>query len=88
MQRKIKFTPTANKQYEVLENTPANAALLEQVRKAIGYLEIDPHHRNLHTYEFSRCPAQTARRSLKPTPKTTPQARIESFGATVPMKSG
>src|ERR1035438_2560878 len=53
MQRKIKFTPTADRQLTALEDTPANAALLEQVRKAIGYLEIDPHHPSLHTHEFT-----------------------------------
>ena len=53
MRRKIKFTPTGDKQYSNLENTPAKAGIFEQVRKAIGYLEIDPHHPSLNTHEFS-----------------------------------
>jgi hypothetical protein len=53
MTRKIKFTPTADKQYTALENSPSNAALFDQVRKAIGYLEIDPHHPGLNTHEFT-----------------------------------
>jgi hypothetical protein len=53
MQRKIKFTPTANEQYTALENAPSKAALFDQVRKAIGYLEIDPHHPSLNTHEFT-----------------------------------
>jgi hypothetical protein len=53
MRRKIKFTPTADAQYTALEKTPANAALFQQVRKAIGYLEIDPHHPSLNTHEFT-----------------------------------
>ena len=53
MRRKIKFTPTADAQLTALENAPSNAALFEQVRKAIGYLEIDPHHPGLHTHEFT-----------------------------------
>ena len=53
MQRKIKFTPTADGQLTALENAPSKAAVLEQVRKAIGYLEIDPHHTGLQTHEFS-----------------------------------
>ena len=53
MQRKIKFTLTADRQLTALEDTPANAPLLEQVRKAIGYLEIDPQHPSLHTHEFT-----------------------------------
>jgi hypothetical protein len=53
MQRKIQFTPTADQQLTALEDALANAALFEQVRKAIGYLEIDPHHPGLHTHEFT-----------------------------------
>ena len=52
MQRKIKFTLTADKQYAALGETPPNTALFEQVRKGIGYLELDPHHPSLHTHEF------------------------------------
>jgi hypothetical protein len=53
MRRKIKFTPTADEQYKALESAPSKAAFFEQVRKAIGYLEIDPHHPSLHTHEFT-----------------------------------
>lgn len=53
MQRRIKFTPTADAQLTALEDSPADAALLGQVRKALGYLEIDPRHPGLHTHEFS-----------------------------------
>jgi hypothetical protein len=53
MRRRIEFTPRANEQYLALENAPSNAALFEQVRKAIGYLEIDPHHPSLQTHEFT-----------------------------------
>jgi hypothetical protein len=52
MQRKIKFTPTADEQLTALENTPSKAGLLAQVRKAIGYLEINPQHPGLQTHEF------------------------------------
>jgi hypothetical protein len=53
MQRKIKFTPTADEQLTALENAPSKAALLAQVRKAIGCLELDPHHPGLQTHEFT-----------------------------------
>jgi hypothetical protein len=53
MQRKIKFTPTADGQYRALEESPSNAAVFEQVRKALGFFEIDPHHPSLHTHEFT-----------------------------------
>ena len=52
MQRKLKFTPTADAQLTALENSPAQSALLGQVQKALGYLEIDPHHPSLQTHEF------------------------------------
>ncbi len=53
MQRKIKFTPSADRQYSELENAPPKAGIFEQVRKAIGYLEINPHHPSLNTHEFT-----------------------------------
>ena len=53
MVRKILFTPTADAQLSALEKTPSKAALLKQVRKALGFLEIDPHHPGLQTHEFT-----------------------------------
>jgi hypothetical protein len=53
VQRKIKFTPTAVGPYVALENAPSKTAIFVQVRKAIGYLEIDPHHPSLNTHEFT-----------------------------------
>jgi hypothetical protein len=53
VRRKIKLTPTADGQYSDLENTASKAGTFEQVRKAIGYLEIDPHHPSLNTHEFT-----------------------------------
>ena len=53
MHRKIKFTPTADEQYTALEDTPSKASIFLQVRKAIGYLELDPRHPSLNTHEFT-----------------------------------
>jgi hypothetical protein len=53
VQRKLKFTPTADKQYTALENTPAKMAIFNQVRKALGYLELNPEHQSLSTHEFT-----------------------------------
>jgi len=53
VRRKIKFTPTADKQYTALEHEASKAAIFGQVRKAIGYLELDPHHPGLNTHEFT-----------------------------------
>jgi hypothetical protein len=53
MGRKIRFTPTADAQLKALESAPSKAALLAQVRKGLGYLEVDPRHPGLHTHEFT-----------------------------------
>jgi hypothetical protein len=53
MVRRIKFSSTAVEHYTARKNNPTNAALFEQVRKAIAYLEIDPHHPSLQTHEFT-----------------------------------
>jgi hypothetical protein len=65
MQRNIKLTPTADEQYSALEQTLSNAALFEQVRRAIGYLEIDPHHPSLHTNEFTSLSGPNGERIFK-----------------------
>jgi hypothetical protein len=53
MERKIRFTPTADRQYAALEDAPFHAALFAQVQKSLGFLEIDPRHPGLHTHEFT-----------------------------------
>ncbi len=53
MQRRIKFTPTADEQFAALKNTPSKDAIFKQVQKALGYLEIDPRHPSLQTHEFT-----------------------------------
>ena len=53
MQRKLLFTPIADRQLAVLENDPAKAAVLKQVQKALGHLETNPRHPGLHTHEFT-----------------------------------
>jgi hypothetical protein len=53
VQRKIKFTPTADGQYSQLENAASKAAIFDQVRKSLGYLEINPYHPRLNTHEFT-----------------------------------
>ncbi|HUV69699.1 MAG TPA: hypothetical protein VMW15_08560 [Terracidiphilus sp.] len=53
MKRKLRFTPTADAELTALENSPSSIALLAQVRKALGFLEIDPRHPGLHTHEFT-----------------------------------
>jgi hypothetical protein len=53
VQRKIKFTPTADEQYSDLENAPSKAGVFAQVREALAYLETNPHHPSLSTHQFT-----------------------------------
>ena len=53
MRRKLKFTPTADEQYAALAKSSSQAGLFQQVRKALGYLELDPRHPGLHAHEFT-----------------------------------
>lgn len=53
MKWKLKFTPTADAQLTALEKSPTTATLITQVRKALGFLEIDPRHPGLRTHEFT-----------------------------------
>jgi hypothetical protein len=53
MQRTLRFTLTADQHLSALESTPSQAALLAQVRKALGFLEVNPPHPGLHAHEFT-----------------------------------
>jgi hypothetical protein len=53
VRRKLKFTPTADQQYREREISLSRAGIFGQVRKALGYLELDPHHPSLNTHEFT-----------------------------------
>jgi hypothetical protein len=52
MNRKLRFTPTANDQLTIIENDPALKGVLKQVRKTLGYLETNLRHNSLQTHEF------------------------------------
>ena len=53
MQRKIVFTPTADRQLTALENDPSTAAVCKQVKKTLGLLETNLRHPSLNTHEFT-----------------------------------
>jgi len=53
VQRKIEFTPTADQQLSALENDPSRAAIWKQVKKALGFLELNPGHPSLNSHEFT-----------------------------------
>ncbi|MBM3464052.1 MAG: hypothetical protein FJX76_18305 [Armatimonadetes bacterium] len=48
----IIFTPEAARQLEALEKDAASAKRFKAVRKALGYLEVDPRHQSLNTHKY------------------------------------
>lgn len=53
MLRVLRFTNEAKAQLDELEKAPARTAALKQVRKALGYLQVNPAHPGLNTHEFT-----------------------------------
>jgi hypothetical protein len=53
LQRKIQFTEAAAVHLRELEQNPASAGVLKQVRKTLKFLEQNPAHPSLHTHEYS-----------------------------------
>lgn len=53
MQSRLVFTPTAERQLAGITHDPAKKSLLKQVRKTLGFLELNPRHPSLNTHEFS-----------------------------------
>jgi len=44
----LSMTDPARDQLRALDNTPVS----KQIKKALGYLEVNPRHPSLHTHEF------------------------------------
>jgi len=53
MLRVLRFSDEAKSQLADLAGAPAKTAALKQVRKALGYLQMNPAHPGLHTHEFT-----------------------------------
>jgi hypothetical protein len=51
MQRRLLFTPTADRQLTEIDTNPALDGVRKQVRKTLGYLEIDPRTNSLQTHK-------------------------------------
>jgi len=49
---KLLFTEQAGQDMDVLENDKNKAKRLKSVRKALGYLELNPRHQSLNTHEY------------------------------------
>ena len=53
MSFKIVFSEEAEKQYSNLASNKSLSKRLKSVRKAIGYLELNPRHQGLNTHKYS-----------------------------------
>lgn len=51
MQRKLRFTPSADEQLRRIEGDPALEGVLKQVRKTLGYLETNLRAKSLQTHK-------------------------------------
>ena len=49
----LNFTPEAHKQHEALKKDHSKIAVESQVRKCLGYLELNPRHPSLRTHKFT-----------------------------------
>ena len=49
---RIEWSDIASAEYDDLETNPQTRAKFEKVRRAIGYLEVDPRHKSLETHKF------------------------------------
>ncbi len=52
MRRKLRFKPPADEQLTGIESDPALKGVLKQVRKTLGYLEINLRAKSLQTHEY------------------------------------
>ena len=53
MDRVLRFTTEAKAQLAELQSSPSHEGLLGQVRKSLGYLQVNPSHSSLKTHEFT-----------------------------------
>lgn len=53
MSFKIVFSDEAEEQYSNLESSKGLSKRLKSVRKALGYLEVNPRHQGLNTHKYS-----------------------------------
>lgn len=49
----LRFTPSASETLKDLEKNPAKTGLVKQIKKSLGYLQINPKHPSLNTHEYA-----------------------------------
>lgn len=47
----LEYSDEANEQYFSLEDNPSKQGICKQVKKALGYLKINPRHKSLNTHK-------------------------------------
>ena len=52
----IIFTDPAQEDLDQLETNPSKVSLVKQIKKIIGYLQINPRHPSLQTHEYHSIP--------------------------------
>ena len=48
----LRFTRTADDQLKNLEQAPSKRGLVKQIKKSLGFLQINPKHSSLHTHPY------------------------------------
>lgn len=48
----LRFTKTADEELKKLEGSPAQAGLVKQIKKSLGYLQTNPKHPSLNTHPY------------------------------------
>ena len=48
----LEFTKSADDQLKKIEQDPSQSGLCKQVKKSLGYLQINPRHPSLHTHVY------------------------------------
>ena len=83
MQFDLLFTDQACSNYEELKKSRSLLKRFKAVRKALGYLEVNPRHQSLNTHKYD---SMSGPKYLKHTLKTSPPQPTVSSGVTVPIK--
>lgn len=52
----LEFTDTAEAQLQEIEEDKSDAGLVKQVKKTLGFLQINPKHPSLNTHEYESIP--------------------------------
>ena len=48
----LKFTKTADDQLRKIEENPSKVGLCKQIKKSLGYLQVNPKHPSLNTHPY------------------------------------